>query len=177
MGISTGGETICILGAGVCSCSGNDDAAILRAFGVCGDATTKVRVTFVGTRSGDGGATVTDTGKMGGAAITAEEGIAGVRATSGDSDTGSTLTFSVFSAVHNTVTGIGAGTLNSDAGLPFADGMSERSAADDGITLVGALPDDGDTGITLTFGVFVAVDAGGAGIGTGPGLREACAGT
>jgi hypothetical protein len=63
--------------------------------------------------------------------------------------------------------------LDSDAGLPFADSVRESAAADDGITLVGALSDDGDAGITLAFGVFVTVDAGGALVGACSSLRKA----
>ncbi len=172
LGVTTGGETVCVLGAGVGAGGGDDDATVDGTFGMGRGAATKVGVAFVGAGSGDGGAGVAQTSEMGGAGVTAEEGIAGVGAASGEGDTGSVLAFGMLSAVDDAVTGIGTGALESDTCFVLANGVGFCATTDNGITLIGALSNDGDAGITLAFGVFVAVDAGGALIGTGAVLIE-----
>ncbi len=171
-GVSARGEAVVIIGTGVGSCGGDDDAAVETAFGVGGGGAAKIGVAFVGARAGDRGAAVIEAGEVRVAGITAEEGITGVGALTGKGDTGGALTFGVLPAVHDAVAGIGAGTLHGDASLILADGVGEGTAADNGITLVGALANDRDAGIALTFGVFVAVNAVGAFIGSGAILCE-----
>ncbi len=172
MAVSTGSEAVIVVGAGVGTFYGNNDAAVLSAFGMGGSTATEIGVTFVRTRSGDGGAGVAQTSEMCVAGVTAEEGIAGIGAGSWKGDTGSALAFRVLSAIHNAVTSIGTGALDSDTGLPFADGVGKRSTTDDRIALIGAEANDRDAGITLTFGVFVTVDAVGTFVGTGAVLSE-----
>jgi hypothetical protein len=170
LAVSTGGEAVIVVGAGVGAFDGNNDAAVLSAFGVGGGGAAEIGVTFIGARAGNGGTAVIEAREVRVAGIATEEGIAGVGAGSWEGDTGGALTFGVLSAVHNAVTSIGAGALDSDAGLPFADSVRESAAADDGIALVGAKANDRDAGIALAFSVFVAVDSCSALVGACSGL-------
>jgi hypothetical protein len=173
LAVSTGGEAVIVVGTSIGTFDGDDDAAVLSALGVGGGATSEIGIALIGARASGGGTAVIQAGEVRVASVTAEEGIAGIGALSGDGDTGSTLAFRVLSTIHDAVTGIGAGALYGDTGLAFADGVCESSTTDDGITLISTLSDDRDTGITLAFGVFVAVDAGGALVGACSGLRKA----
>jgi hypothetical protein len=82
------------------------------------------------------------------------------------------LAFGVLSTIHDAVTGIGTGTLKGDTGFAFTNGVGGGATANDGIALVGTLSDDRDAGITLTCGVFIALNAGSALIGAGAVLVE-----
>ncbi len=171
-GVTTGGEAVCVLGAGVGAEGGDDDATVDGAFGVGREATSKVGVAFVGTGAGGRDAGGIVAGKVGGTRVASEEGIAGVGTLTWESDTDGVLAFGVLSTVHDAIALVGAGTLESDAGLSFANSVGFGATTDDGIALIGTLSNDRDTGIALASSMFVTLDAGGAFIGTRAVLSE-----
>jgi hypothetical protein len=152
--IATHSETIAVAAAGVASGGLDDDAAFEVAFRMSGDTAPEIRITLVGSRSGNRDAGIALTGEVGVANIASEDRIAGVGASTGHRDAGRPTALRVLSTIHNAIAGVGAGTRNRDALVPLADGVGFPSAPEEEVALVGSGGGDDDAGVLKAFGVL-----------------------